>query len=174
MSEALRTRAADELSPYEALLRSFGYLRRISAEEHAAVRAILERAVQKAPSQADCWAMLSAMYTNEYIHGFNALPDPLGRALQSARRAVEAAPSNHFAHYALAEALFFRREVQPFRQAAERVVALNRMDGYSTAYMTCPSSSPAGPSRSPRRCPSRGRSPKPSKRRTNRASSTAT
>jgi adenylate cyclase len=135
MSEALRTRPADELSPYEALLRGFGYLRRISAEEHNAVRDILERAVQKAPSQSDCWAMLSAMYTNEYIHGFNALPDPLGRALQSARRAVEAAPSNHFAHYALAEASFFRREVQSFRQAAARVVALNRMDGYSTAYM---------------------------------------
>ena len=135
MSETLRNRPADELSPYEALLRSFGFLRRITADEHAVVRDILERATQKAPSHADCWAMLAAMYTNEYIHGFNALPDPLGRALPAARHAVEAAPSNHFAHYALAEVLFYRREIQPFRNAAERAIVLNRMDGYSTAYM---------------------------------------
>ena len=135
MSEALRSRAADSLSPYQAVLRSFGYLRRITADEHATVRAILEQGLEKAPGQADCMALLAAIYTNEYIHGFNVLPDSLGRALKVARLAAEAAPSNHFAHYALAEALFFRREVQAFRNAAERAIALNRMDGYSTAYM---------------------------------------
>jgi len=135
MSEALRSRAADSLSPYQAVLRSFGYLRRITADEHAAVRALLEQSVEQAPGHADCLALLAAIYTNEYIHGFNVLPDSLGRALKVAREAVEAAPSNHFAHYALAETLFFRREVQAFRNAAERAITLNRMDGYSTAYM---------------------------------------
>ncbi len=51
MSEAVRSKPADELSPYEAVLRSFGYYERVNtAEEHAAVRAGLERAVQQAPA----------------------------------------------------------------------------------------------------------------------------
>ncbi len=52
MSEALRNRASDQLTPYEALLRSFAYFQRINAEEHGIVRAALERAVKQAPGFA--------------------------------------------------------------------------------------------------------------------------
>ena len=135
MSEALRSKGSEELSPYEAVLRSFGYYERITVDEHAAVRAGLERAVQQAPANADCWAMLSMMYGEEHRFGFNAQPDPLGRALQAARRAADAAPSNHFAYLALAQALYFRKEFQAFRSAAERAIALNPMDGSTLAYM---------------------------------------
>jgi len=129
MSEALRGRAPEELSPYEALLRSFSYAERLTVEEHAAARAALERAVEQAPGHADCWAMLSMNYADEYKFDFNVQQDPLGRALQAARRAVDTAPSNPSAHNALAQALFFRKEFQAFRNAAERAVALNPMDG---------------------------------------------
>ena len=61
------------------------------------------------------------------------LPDPLGRALAAAHRAVEAAPANHLGYHALATALFFRRERVAFRNAAERTVALNAMDGGTIA-----------------------------------------
>ncbi|MFY9530711.1 MAG: protein kinase [Candidatus Acidiferrales bacterium] len=135
MSEGLRGKAPDQLSPYEALLRSFAHFQRVNAEEHAPARAGLEQAVQKAPGHADCWALLSMLYKEEYTHGFNVRPDPLGRALAAARRAVEAAPSNHLANHALAATLFFRRELQAFRNAAERAVALNPMDGFTIAYL---------------------------------------
>ena len=95
MGESLRNRTPDQLTPYEAVLRSFAYLQRINAEEHALARAALERAVEKAPGQADAWAMLSIMYREEYSQGFNLLPDPLGRASATARRAIEVGPSNH-------------------------------------------------------------------------------
>jgi serine/threonine protein kinase/Tfp pilus assembly protein PilF len=134
MSEAVRSKGSDQLSPYEALLHSFGYFERVSAEEHAATRDNLERAVQQAPGHADCWAMLTILYAEEYIHGFNPKPDPLARALAAARRAVEAAPSSHLAYHALATVLFYRRELQAFRNAADRAVALNPMDGYTAAY----------------------------------------
>jgi hypothetical protein len=94
MSEGLRGKAPDQLSPYEALLRSFAHFQRVNPEEHAPARAGLEQAVQKAPGHADCWALRSMLYKEEYTHGFNVRPDPLGRALAAARRAVEAAPSN--------------------------------------------------------------------------------
>ena len=79
--------------------------------------------------------MLSMLYGEEYRFGFNALPDPLGRSLQAARRAVEAAPASHVSHLALAQALFFRKELEAFRSAAERAVALNPMDGATVEYL---------------------------------------
>jgi len=135
MSEVLRNRNPEQLTPYEAVLRSFAHFQRVNAEEHAAARAGLERAVQQAPGNADCWAMLSMMYKEEHTHGFNLRPDSMGRALAAARRAVEAAPSNHLAYHALAATLFFRRELPAFRNAAERAVALNPMDGFTMAYL---------------------------------------
>jgi TolB-like protein len=135
MGEALRGRNSDDLSPYEALLRSFSYYARLTAEEHAAARAGLERALQQAPDHADCWAMLSMLYTDEYKTGFNVRPDSLKRGLDAARRAVELAPSNHLAHHALASVLYFRRDLQAFRSAAERAIALNTLDGCTTAYL---------------------------------------
>ena len=128
MGEALRGKEPEELTPYEALLRSFAYHHRVNAEEHAA-------ALQHAPGSADCWAMLSHLYREEYAHGFNVQPDPLGRAFAAARRAVEIAPSNHFAYFALAATQFFQREFQAFRNSAEHAIALNPMDGFTAAFL---------------------------------------
>jgi adenylate cyclase len=135
MTDALRSRDPEQLSPYEAVLRSFGHFQRLNATEHEAARAALERAVQQPPDRGDCWAMLSMLYREEYTHGFNLRPDPIDRALAAARRAVDAAPTNHLAYHALASALFFRREFGAFRTAAERALVLNSMDGFTAAYL---------------------------------------
>ncbi len=135
MSEALRSKADEELSPHEAVLRAFGYMERVTPEEHARVRRILERAVRIAPNQSDAWAMLANLYWEEHAHGLNPQPDPLGRALAAARRAVEAAPSNNLAHYALACTLFFQKDFLAFRSAAERAIELNRMDASVAALL---------------------------------------
>ena len=135
MTDALRNRDPESLTPYEALLRSLGYHQRVSAAEHLAARTALERAVKQPPERADCWAMLSWLYRAEYSHGFNMRPDPLGRALAAARHAVDLAPANQLAHAALASTLFYRREFAACRVAAERAVALNRMEGYTTAFV---------------------------------------
>ena len=135
MSESLRSRDPGELTPYEAVLRSFAHFPRLSAEEHATALAGLERAVQQAPGYADAWAMLSMLYRDEFTHRFNLRPGPIERAFAAARRAAEAAPSNHLAHHALASAQFFRRELAAFRNSAERAIALNSMDGFTTAYL---------------------------------------
>jgi len=135
MSEALRGKADEELSPHEAVLSAFAYMERVTPEEHARVRRILERAVSIAPNQSDAWAMLANLYWEEHAHGLNPLPDPLGRALAASRRAVEAAPSNNLAHYALASTLFFQKDHLAFRLAAERAIELNRMDASVAAYI---------------------------------------
>ena len=78
MGESLRTKDPSQLSPYEAVLRSFVYLQRVGAEEHATARDGLERAVEQAPGYAPAWAMLAIIFREEYNHGFNVRPDPLG------------------------------------------------------------------------------------------------
>ena len=135
MTDALRHRDPEHLSPYEAVLRSFAHFQRLNAPEHAAARAALERAIRQLPDRGDCWAMLSMLYREEYTHGFNLRPDPIGRALTAGRRAVDAAPTNHLSYHALASALFFRRELGAFRNAAERAIALNSVDGFTAAYL---------------------------------------
>jgi len=135
MSEAIRNKSDAQLSPYEAVFRVFGLHERMSPQEHADVRELLERAVRNTPDQSDCWAMLATLYSDEYMFGFNLRPDPLGRALAAAQRAVEIAPASALASQALAQSLFFRRERQAFRPVAERTLALNPMDGATTAFM---------------------------------------
>ena len=135
MSETVRSRAPEELTSYEAVLRSFGYFDRITPEELASARSCLQLAVEKAPTYADAWAMLALLCVQDYAQGFNLQSDSLTCGTMAAQRAVEAAPSNHLAYFSLAQARFFQKEFQSFRNAAERAVALNPMDGNSLAFM---------------------------------------
>jgi TolB-like protein len=135
MSEILRNRDPDGLSAYETVLRSFGYVARLTAEEHALVRDCVERALAREPDNADVLAMASFVYAEEYKHGFNVRAGSLDRALDAAQRAVAAAPTSHLGFHVLAQAHFFRREIEAFRSAAERAIALNPMDGCTTAFM---------------------------------------
>ena len=135
LSEAVRSRTPDQLSAYEAVLRGFGYLERVTPEDLAAARSGLERAVRKTPAYADAWAMLAYLCVQDYAQGFNLQADCLTSGLSAARRAVEIAPSNHLAYLSLAQALFFQKEFPTFRNAAERAIALNPMDGNSIAFL---------------------------------------
>lgn len=135
MAELVRNKAPDQLTPYEGFLRGFSYAYRITPEEHAIARTCLERVVELAPSYADGWAMLSFLYSDEYGFEFNPQPNPLERALETARRATDAAPSNSLAQAALAKTSFFRKEFQPFRTAAEQAISLNPMDAAQLAIM---------------------------------------
>jgi TolB-like protein/tRNA A-37 threonylcarbamoyl transferase component Bud32 len=128
ISEAVRDKDPAQLTPYEALMRGFGYHHRLSPGEHAIARDVLERSVEAAPSNADCWAMLSWVYSHEFGHGYNPRPGSLDRALAAARRAVDLAPSNPLACQTLAVALFFRKDYTACLSACERALALNPLD----------------------------------------------
>jgi hypothetical protein len=55
--------------------------------------------------------------------------------LQAEHKAVEFVPLHSLPYYALAQAIFFKREIPAFRIAAERAVSLNPMDGATAAFM---------------------------------------
>ncbi len=79
-----------------------------------------------------CWPCCACRSTGK---DSNFRPIPWRAGPTAARHAVEAAPSNALAHFSLAQALFFQKEFQSFRNAAERAVALNPMDGNSIAFL---------------------------------------
>jgi TolB-like protein/Tfp pilus assembly protein PilF len=135
MCDVVCSKNPDELSPYEAVLRSFRYFDRVNAEELAAALSCLEIAVQKAPTNANACAMLALLFAQDYGQGFNLHSDSLNSASMAAQRAVESGPSNHLAYFSLAQARFFQKDIQSFRNAAERAVALNPMDAHSLAFM---------------------------------------
>ena len=135
MSEGLRSRPPDQLSPYEAVLRSFAYCERETPEELAAARSGVEAAVRKAPAYSDAWAMLSFLCGQDYLHGFELHANALEIAASAARKAVQLGPSDHLAYFSLAQSLWYQKDYDSFRDAAERAVTLNPMDGNSVAFL---------------------------------------
>ncbi len=135
MSQILRGKADDQLTPHEAVIRAFGYYERFTPAEHAQVRNILEIAVRRAPEHSGAWAALANIYLQEHAQGFNVQPDPLGRALAAARRSVDAAPSNHIAHNTLASTLFFQKDFPACRAEARRAAELNPMNGAAMGWL---------------------------------------
>lgn len=135
MSEAVRSRDPGQLSPYEAVLRSFGYFERLTPDDLATARTALEAAVRSSSAYSDAWAMLALLCYQDYAQGFNLQADSLAKALSAAQQAVAAGPSNALAYWSLAPALYLHGEFQGFRNAAERAIALNPMDGNAIASL---------------------------------------
>ena len=135
MSESVRLKPPEQLSPYEALLRSFGYFEKSLLKSMPLSDPACSELSLKNQATLMAWAMLSMMFGEEHRFGFNVEPDSLERSLEAARKAVAIAHANHFAWGALAQALFFRKELDAFRDAAERAITLNPMDGSTVEYL---------------------------------------
>lgn len=135
VSATLCSEGIEEMAPEEAVLRTCAYFERVNAEEHAATRTVLERALELAPEDCLGWAMLSLIHKDELANGFNRQPDSLDRALAAAQRAVETGPNDHLSHLSLACARFFGKDFPAFRSAADRALELNPIDGFSIATL---------------------------------------
>jgi adenylate cyclase len=135
MGARVRDRDPNQLSPYDAVLRSFGYSHRLTAESVADAISVLKRAVQEAPAYVDAWAVLAWMLTQDYGQGFGVEPDPLVQAAAAARKSVELGASAHLAWFSLAQVHFFEKQLERFRYAAERAVELNPLDGHTIASL---------------------------------------
>lgn len=115
-------------SAYRCVLGSYGYWRRPTPEEHAVIRACLERAVAEDPGYAEAWANLALVYIDEYRYRFNLRPDappPLARALAAARRAVRLAPEGTRGYQALHLVYWLQQDIENSFATAERALALN-------------------------------------------------
>ena len=135
MATATREKPLEEASASQLVSRWFIYVLQLKAEEHARLRAALERVLDREPNHADAWACLSNLYCWEYVHRLNPLEKPMERALEAAWRAVTIDPACQLGWQQLAEAHFFAKDYTAFRDAAERAMALNPRNSHTRAYL---------------------------------------
>jgi tetratricopeptide (TPR) repeat protein len=122
----VKKKPTDRLEAYEAVSQFLAYaMDTFNAARHAEVRSALERAVRLDAEYSDALACLSIVYLDEYRFNYNPQPDPLSRALEAARRAVDLDAASLRAHLALAFVYFHRHELVAFFAESERVIALN-------------------------------------------------
>jgi len=122
-------------TPYELTLRAFIYKQRIDPEEHRVLRDAARLAVERAPNDANAWALLAHACIEEYKHEFNHEPHARSRALEAARKPVDLERNNAYAHFQLAEVQYFRQDLGAFRAGAERAFELNTRDSESLAML---------------------------------------
>ncbi len=117
-----------QLDAYDCLLRARRFTSMLSREMHEEARDLLEEAIVKDPNYADAYALLANVYLAEHRFDANPRPDPIGRALQMAEKAVELDPQNAYARCWLAVVHFFRHANDRFEAEAQRALNLNPND----------------------------------------------
>lgn len=122
-------RSTTKLSAWECLSVALVYDKYISRENHLLARESLERAVEIDPEFDEAWAHLSWIYTDEYVYGFNLLPDPMSRALDAAQKGVRLAPANYHNHWLLSRVHYFMGHRDLFLAEAQNALELNSSDG---------------------------------------------
>ena len=124
MAAPTRDRKVEELSASELVLRYYAFMQQTDPQEHAVLRAGLERALEREPNHAVAWACLSNVYQLEYFDRFNlqapAREDPLERARDAAWRAVKIDPACQSGWKELAAVQFLSRDFTAFRETVER------------------------------------------------------
>jgi adenylate cyclase len=122
----IKEKPTESLDAYECVLRYTAYNRgNYAVSEHARLRDALEDAVKSDSNYAEAWACLCAIYLDEHLSDYNARPDPLGRAMEAARRAVAADPFNQAARFVLAYVHFYCHDIGQFLTEGERAISLN-------------------------------------------------
>ena len=127
-----RAKAPRELSAYACTIRVNEIMASgFSAESYLATRGCLEAAVASEPDYAAAWAMLSWVHTVGYSQSYNTRPeDPLEQALAAARRAVDLAPGNPMARFAMARTAYLMKNLELFRVEAAQALRLNPNDPF--------------------------------------------
>jgi len=124
--QELRAKRTDSLEAYECTLLVPLFYESFSRAAHGEARDCLERAVKLAPDYSRAWSALAWMYIEEYKYSYNLRPEPLGRALAAAQRAIELDKRNQDGYYALAIINYLRQEdLDSFHALAEQAIELN-------------------------------------------------
>ena len=135
MGALVRSQPVAELGVYESVLQWFAYFEHVSPTEHARTREALERAVEIAPDDSCAHACLAQVLLDEHRFRFNTREDPLGRALETARRAVRLDATSGLAACALAMAHLALGDHVAFRTTARRAMDLNPRDAHTHALL---------------------------------------
>jgi len=132
--ERARAKPATELSSYECVLQGYQASAAQSAEEPTRrARRCLEATVKRDPTYAEAWAILTRVLYIQRSWGtglddVDKGVDLVPRLVEAGNRAVELAPENAAAHFALFSAYAATCQTQRMRVEADRVLAINPND----------------------------------------------
>ena len=121
----------DDWEAYQCTLAYYGYRANLNPQTHASVQGCLTRAVERFPTYATGWALLSLTYLDEVRFRYRLNPTtrpPLELAAEAARHAVELDPQNVRGLEAQMLAFFFRGDVETALSIGARAFAINRND----------------------------------------------
>ena len=122
----------DDWAAYSCTLSFYEYRVDVDAESRSSVRACLEKAVDRFPTYATAWGLLSLIYIDDYRFEFPRDPAlsaaALERALAAARRSVGVDPVNIRGRQAEMVALYFHKEIDAALEVGKQTLAINPND----------------------------------------------
>ncbi|TIX44465.1 MAG: hypothetical protein E5V36_09770, partial [Mesorhizobium sp.] len=122
----------DDWAAYSCTLSFYAYRANLNQKALPAVRACLEKAVERFPGYATAWGLLSQAYIDEirflYPPDERATSASIALALAAARRAVELDPLNVRALQAEMFALYFSKEIEAALLVGKRALSINPND----------------------------------------------
>lgn len=123
---------ADDWAAYSCTLSYYSYRVNLDSGLLPAVRACLEKAVQRFPGYATAWALLSQVYMDElrFAYPFDAAASSasVDRALVAARKAVALDPLNIRGLQAEMFALYFDKEIDSALAVGKKALSINPND----------------------------------------------
>ncbi len=122
----------DDWAAYSCTLSYYAYRANLDPEARSSVRACLEKAVERFPTYATAWGLLSQAYIDEIRFRFpfdpTTSPASINRALTAARRAVELDPLNIRGLQAQMFALYLSNEIDAALRVGSQALAINPND----------------------------------------------
>ncbi len=121
----------ESFTSYQCVLKFHQYWRTLALELHGTVQKCLEKAVAEDADYSEAFAALALVYADTYRFGFNKNTitfDPLPKALDLARHAVDLAPGSVQGYKALHLVYWLMNDVDRSFEAAEHGLALNPND----------------------------------------------
>jgi adenylate cyclase len=123
-----RNKVASELTAYEAMLRFWESVSRLTPQSMARAIRALEQAVAHEPDHGQTWSMLAAQYAENYGLEIIDLATPLEKAAEFAQRGVSLDPTNRRTRITLAYVRFMQNKLPEAQYEAH------------AAYHLCPNS----------------------------------
>jgi adenylate cyclase len=123
-----RNKAVPELTAYEAMLRYWESVSRLTPQSMVRAIRALEHAAAHEPDYGQTWSMLAAQYADNYGLEIIDLATPLEKAAEFAQRGVSLDPTNRRTRFIMAYVRFMQNRLPEARHEAEK------------AYRLCPNS----------------------------------
>jgi TolB-like protein len=135
MARSIGQTSIDDPNEQQLIVQMWGFQHDPTPPRHEELRATIERQVELHPNSAEAWADLANLYVVEHALLFNPRPDPLGRALRAARRAVEIDRGCQKGWLWLGITHFHLHDRRGLDEAFERASAINPRNANAMGWM---------------------------------------